>query len=227
MGRRIRKTILLSGLLLSCALLFGSVYASLTVDDKANPIGARIRLCDSAYLWVDEMKYGEMSLKENGEYSIEYSQSRSKASKTNIAIKSGAGEKISSSLSLYFKGTYSLLYSPADASISLTYSLYFTDTRNWWTPYAYIWNGANKNADWPGKRMEHISKNAYGENQYKIDIDAEHFADESTFVIFSNGGSAQTIDISLKDYDITASKTGFYIGGSSAGALTVSTFDYS
>ncbi len=227
MKGRNRKILLMAGLSLSFILLCESVYASYIVNDEANPFGVRIALRDAYSLMVDGSEYGEMNEKENGDYSIAYSQNEVKTDKTTFAVKSGAGTLKKVSASIYFKGTYSLLYSSSDASLSITYSLYFTDNQNWGNPYAYVWSTEAKNAAWPGVKMTYAKTNDYGQKQYKVIIDATKFGDESTNIIFSNGNGSQTVDIALKDQNISASETGFYPSSESSGKWNVGTFTYS
>ena len=230
MQGRSRKILLAGGIFLASALFCGSLYASFAVNDEANPFGVRIALSDASFrLMVEGKEYGEMSKGENGSYSLTYSQSENKDAKTVFAVKSAGIIKKEISLDIYFKGNYSLIYSSADNSLSITYSLYFSDNKNWGDPYAYIWSSEATNASWPGVKMSYVSVNDYGEKQYRVDIDAAKFAKKSTNIIFSDGNGIQTVDIALKDQNISASETGFYptTDQTSDGKYYVKSFAYS
>ena len=107
----------------------------------------------------------------------------------------------------------------SDTSIepSGSLTLYFKDVE-WWAKDGarsgiYLWNGANKNADWPGEAMESL-----GNGMWKYTI-----ADVSTYtnLIFTRIGAtdlsdwgAKTADLAIADidpakplYDISASTT--------------------
>ena len=229
MQGRSRKALFVGGIFLSSALFCGSLYASFAVNDAANPFGVRIALSDAAFsLMVEGKKYGEMSKAGNESYSIAYSQSENKDTETVFAVKSEESIKKEISIDIYFKGNYSLIYSSADNSLSITYSLYFSNNKKWANPYAYMWSSETSNASWPGAKMGYVSANDYGEKQYRVDIDAAKFAKKSTNIIFSNGSDEQTVDIALKDQDISASETGFYPANqTSDGKYYVKSFAYS
>jgi len=76
-------------------------------------------------------------------------------------------------------------------------NIYFTNALNWsGTIYAYMWNDASNQyyKAWPGKEMDYVRTNSYGQNIYKIAVDLTKY----DYIIFNNG-SSQTVDLSLEN----------------------------
>lgn len=79
--------------------------------------------------------------------------------------------------------------------------VYFTDTKNWGTVYAYAWSGdgdtAVKNHDWPGEPCTLVETNSLGQKVYCYDLAGTSFEK----IIFNNSKlgdqCAQTVDIVL------------------------------
>lgn len=71
-------------------------------------------------------------------------------------------------------------------------TVYFENTPNWSTVYAYTWKGSDHNASWPGIAMSYCGKSKSGNSVYKYTFDFETYHK----IIFSNG-STQTVDIPL------------------------------
>ncbi len=97
---------------------------------------------------------------------------------------------------------------------------YFTNNKNWSSVYAYAWNGSNKNASWPGVKLEKVGTNSYNEDIYRVDL-----GNTGTYnqIIFNSGSNSnQTVDIPLDNY----SSNGFYIKGSDNGKYTVGNYSY-
>ncbi len=69
-----------------------------------------------------------------------------------------------------------------------TITVYFTNNSNWSAVYAYAWDGANKNQEWPGEQMQLVEN-----NMYSIEFPANTY----TGIVFSNGSGDQTGDLTL------------------------------
>ena len=70
-------------------------------------------------------------------------------------------------------------------------TLYYMNTGGWGNVYAYTWTSSTKySGDWPGTPMNKLSNVKH--NVYKITVDAE-----AENIIFSDGNSAQTGDITI------------------------------
>lgn len=70
-------------------------------------------------------------------------------------------------------------------------TLYYMNTGGWGNVYAYTWTSSTKySGDWPGTSMDKLSNVKH--NVYKITVDAE-----AENIIFSDGNSAQTGDITI------------------------------
>ncbi len=105
----------------------------------------------------------------------------------------------------------------AAATSSTSNTVKFSNNQNWSSVYIYAWNSDdtdNRNADWPGVTMTQIGANDYGEEQYSATIDSAYDR-----IIFNNGGSSQTVDIT---YD--GSVTGYYPQSQTSGKWTVGTW---
>ena len=69
--------------------------------------------------------------------------------------------------------------------------IYFKNTSNWSSVYAYYWSDANtKMTTWPGIKMENLGNGIY---RVELPMDAE-------YVIFTNGMGSQTGDIKLNGF---------------------------
>lgn len=70
-------------------------------------------------------------------------------------------------------------------------TLYYMNTGGWGNVYAYTWTSSTKySGDWPGTSMDKLSNVKH--NVYKITVDAN-----AENIIFSDGNSAQTGDITI------------------------------
>ncbi|MDO4830945.1 MAG: starch-binding protein, partial [Clostridia bacterium] len=99
--------------------------------------------------------------------------------------------------------------------VSDTYTITFTNNKNWSNVNCYYW-GTNDTtlSTWPGEGMTYSTTSDYGEKIYTIEIPntADH-------IIFNDGGSHQTVDIT-----ITGSAK-YYISGGFGKAYTVATWE--
>ena len=90
------------------------------------------------------------------------------------------------------------------AAPATTNTVKFTNNKGWDKVYLYAWTddaGASvQNAEWPGVELTEKATNGLGEEQFTATIDAKYKK-----VIFNNGGSEQTVDISIDD-----AVTGYY-----------------
>lgn len=67
-------------------------------------------------------------------------------------------------------------------------TVYYKNTNNWNTVYAYYWSDANtKMTTWPGEKMTSV-----GNGVYRIEVPAD-----AQYIIFNNGNGSQTGDITL------------------------------
>lgn len=78
-------------------------------------------------------------------------------------------------------------------SKSATYTIYFNNSANWTKVYAYVWSPETL-GEWPGKQLTAKTADGY----YYITVSAT----TATNVIFNNGSSAQTNDLTLKNNEI-------------------------
>ncbi|MCQ2514059.1 MAG: starch-binding protein [Ruminococcus sp.] len=66
--------------------------------------------------------------------------------------------------------------------------VYYQNSNNWSTPYAYYWSDSNKTmTTWPGKAMTSV-----GNGVYSIELPAD-----AKYIIFSNNGGSQTADLTI------------------------------
>lgn len=101
---------------------------------------------------------------------------------------------------LTFNGTNIILTGDfASATPVKTLTAYYVNTTSWTTVNAYVYAGANNNT-WPGAAMTktELTKNGY-------DVYSYEFAETYTNIIFNDGGSNQTADLT-----IDASKLYYY-----------------
>ena len=102
--------------------------------------------------------------------------------------------------------------------------VYFSNNVGWSSVYAYCsqGHGKDKNASWPGEKMEYVTTNKYGEKIYKITLPTAKY----NFIIFTNNSGAQTVDLPL---GITRNQ-GFYynstLGKDGQGHLKCSSYTY-
>ena len=76
---------------------------------------------------------------------------------------------------------------------SETGTVYYKNTNNWNNVYAYYWSDSNtKMTTWPGVQMTSV-----GDNTYSVDIPTN-----ATNIIFNNGGSSKTDDLTLAGMDM-------------------------
>ena len=90
-------------------------------------------------------------------------------------------------------------------------TIYFENTKNWSTVYAYVWGSAGQPAAWPG-----TSLTTTNDNIYSIKVDYQLYQN----IIFTNGSGAQTVDIPI----VAKENIYYYITGGSNNALTYDTY---
>lgn len=98
-----------------------------------------------------------------------------------------------------------------------TATVYFTNSNNWGTVYAYSWGGSAKTTAWPGEKMTYVGLNEFNQKVYKAEI-----AKDVKGLIFNNGSGAQTVDITSGIQD----GQGYYISGTSGAKCSVGTYVY-
>ncbi|MCH5303636.1 MAG: starch-binding protein [Ruminococcus sp.] len=86
-------------------------------------------------------------------------------------------------------------------------NIYFENTNDWSSVYAYCWSGGSNNGAWPGKTMTYIGKNEYGKSIYKYTFSKNAYSS----VVFNNNSGSQTEDIV-----ITANNMAYYLSSSSS-----------
>ena len=96
-------------------------------------------------------------------------------------------------------------------------SIYFTNNQNWNEVYAYTWGGSESTSSWPGDKMTYVGLNEFNEKVYQIEI-----APDIKGLIFNNGSSAQTVDITSGITD----GLGYYISGGSGSKSSVGAYVY-
>ncbi len=101
-----------------------------------------------------------------------------------------------------------------DEDIKNTITVYFENTNNWSSVYAYCWKGSNEEAVWPGKNMTYIGKNDMGKSIYKYTVNMDIY----DHIIFNNNSGSQTENIAL-----TVDRTAYYLSSSSS-PYSVSTY---
>lgn len=97
---------------------------------------------------------------------------------------------------------------PTDPSDTVT--VYFRDDLNWGKAYAYNYfeDGTEGLGEYPGTAMTFVEKDSTGKSIYKITI-----AKNTKGVVFSNGATAQTVDVITNLVD----GAGYYCPGSKVG----------
>lgn len=74
--------------------------------------------------------------------------------------------------------------------------IYFKNSCDWDTPYAYCWNDSNTPTAWPGNKMDYVGRDKNGKDVYSITV-----SNNCNNIIFNNGNSSgQTEDINLDNY---------------------------
>lgn len=96
---------------------------------------------------------------------------------------------------------------PSNVDGNDTITVYFENTNGWSQPYAYAWKGSTTNAAWHGEKMTYVGMNEYNHSIYKYTLNMNTY--ES--IIFNDGGSNQTKDITL-----SADSIAYYLDGSSS-----------
>ena len=82
-----------------------------------------------------------------------------------------------------------------------TYTTKFTNNKGWNDVYLYAWSSTGgEMAAWPGTKLTEKSQNGLGEEQYTATFDSKYDK-----IIFSNGSTEQTVDITFDP-----SVTGYY-----------------
>ncbi|MBQ4521770.1 MAG: starch-binding protein [Lachnospiraceae bacterium] len=72
--------------------------------------------------------------------------------------------------------------------IPIDKNIYYKNTNNWNSVYAYYWSDSNtKMTTWPGVQMTSV-----GNGTYKIEVPSD-----AKYIIFNNGNGSQTVDITL------------------------------
>ncbi|MGN0351722.1 MAG: starch-binding protein [Roseburia sp.] len=95
-------------------------------------------------------------------------------------------------------------------------TVYFTNNGNWSNVYAYTWGGSENSSTWPGDAMTYVGINEYNQSVYKVTI-----ASDCKGLIFNDGGSSKTVDITSGFYD----GIGYYLTSSGSQA-SVGTYVY-
>ena len=85
-------------------------------------------------------------------------------------------------------------------------TLYFANTNNWSKVYYYVWNSSSYKAEasWPGTQIQTIGTDTNGYKVYSVTVDVSQY----NRIIFNNGGSSQT-----KDLTLSSSTTGYTASG--------------
>ncbi len=98
-------------------------------------------------------------------------------------------------------------YSPYVDINTSEITVYFKNTDNWDSVYVYLWNNAsgNKNAEWPGVKLESIGTDG-GYQVYSVTVNLTEY----DMIIFDNNSGKQTSNLSL-----SVTTTGFTANGSS------------
>ena len=74
--------------------------------------------------------------------------------------------------------------------------IYFTNNKGWENVYIYTWDdGGDKNAEWPGVKLENPVLNAFNEPVYLVHLDVVKW----TGLIFNNGAGSQSGDIVINE----------------------------
>ncbi len=102
----------------------------------------------------------------------------------------------------------------AGGAIADAVTVYFTDSQNWGSVYAYTWSP--ELSGWPGVQMSFVETNEYGQNVYSIQVSAA-----SAGLVFSNGSGTQTVDLT-----VPADGMGYYPESNSGGKWTCGTYKY-
>lgn len=83
-------------------------------------------------------------------------------------------------------------FSYSNLSAATSGNIYYKNTNNWSTPYAYAWAGETKyTGTWPGTAMEKVSGTT---DVYKISLSSD-----ATNIIFSDGSNNKTTDLTLPE----------------------------
>ena len=102
-----------------------------------------------------------------------------------------------------------------------TIDVYFTNTPNWSTVYAYVWSDSANNG-WPGETMTYVGTDSDSKKVYKITVPAGRY----NSIIFSNGtgstNGTQTNDLTLG----TSNNQGFKATNQSGGKYNCETYVY-
>lgn len=97
---------------------------------------------------------------------------------------------------------------------SSSYTMLFTNNYNWNAVNCYYWSEDDITlTQWPGESMTLISQNDLGQSVYSIEIPSS-----AEYVIFNDGNSCQTLDITVSD------SANYYISGGSGKYCQVSTW---
>lgn len=92
-------------------------------------------------------------------------------------------------------------------------TVYFTDAYNDWggTVYLHTWvEGGSDGTSWPGKKMEYLGNNDYGQPVYKLDI----LGSRDRFIINNGTDAKKTGTLVVGTYfSSTTHKVGFYYDG--------------
>ncbi|SDB47155.1 alpha-amylase [Pseudobutyrivibrio sp. YE44] len=97
------------------------------------------------------------------------------------------------------------------------YTIYFSNNKGWNDVYAYTWKDDKGTVSWPGKKMEFVKTNEFGESIYKLTIPSDIDG-----LIFTDNNGNQTADITSG----FANNTGYYISGGNGNKLSVGTYNY-
>ena len=96
---------------------------------------------------------------------------------------------------------------------------YFVNTNGWSNVYAYAWDDSDRNASWPGVKLQKTGTDSDGKDVYKVSFSR---VGEYKYIIFSNGSSSrQTVNISLRSSKYNA----FSLNGTDNGKYKVKNFN--
>ena len=103
-------------------------------------------------------------------------------------------------------------------------TIYFSQPTEDWSESTnvYLWNSSSNNTEaaWPGKAMEYVETNDYGQKIFKYTVDLDKY----DMIIFNASTGSQTIDISLAE---AVNNTGWYVNGKDdKGKYKVETYIY-
>ena len=237
---KIKNIVLFSSAAILLVASVGTVFASWSVTDNADPFGAKISVevphKDAGYYlkWNDdeEIKLGDKvdtELKTKVTVSDVGTQTFEIVDEKNAQIDSGTIDLgMEGEFTFCFKNgsTYESGKGPTEHTY-LYYTLYFTNNYDWDNVKAYLFNG-NTNNEWPGKKdysIEIVKQDEYGDDVYKITPNAYLYGNTGSMLVLNNNDDGhQTVDINICE-TIVPSTTGLYLNDSTIN-ITLNTDKY-